>query len=60
MKERCRSIYDQMQFEPEEQQHRALTPFRYTSDCLVYKYALMLADILSVEMLETSEALAVE
>ena len=49
-----------MQFESEEPPHGALAPFSYTFECLVYKYALMLADILSVEMLETSEAFAVE
>ncbi len=49
-----------MQFESEEPPHGALAPFSDTFECPVYKYALMLADILSVEMLETSEAFAVE
>ena len=37
-------IYDQMQSEPKEPPHRALAPFSYTFECLVYKYALMLAE----------------
>jgi len=33
-----------MQPETEEASHRTLAPFSYAFECLVYKYALLVAD----------------